>query len=142
MLLLDEHRSVPWTIEREREGERERKKEVRVPLGATKVPVAMADIRAIGRAFFSFFVLSSPGRKKRRKKNYEMFMIDSLSLTSKEGLLSLVYMYPFIDLCFFPVFSKKCCVVVIVCVMSTIIVELWLARPLLRVVNFFLQPIV
>jgi len=59
------------------------------------------------------------------------------SVTSKEGLLSLVYMCPFIGLCFFPVFSKKCCVVVVVCVMSTIIIELWLAQPLLRVVTFF-----
>jgi len=50
-------------------------------------------------------------------------------------------MCPFVDLCFFPVFSKICCVVVVVCVMSTIIIELWLARPLLRVVNFFLLPI-
>jgi hypothetical protein len=37
-----------------------------------------------------------------------------LSLTSKEGLLSLVYMCPFVDLCFFPLFSKICCVVVCV----------------------------
>jgi hypothetical protein len=68
MLLLDEHRSVPWTIEREREKKEKRKKAVGVPLAATKVPVAMADITSIGRAFFSFFVLSSTDRKKRKRR--------------------------------------------------------------------------
>ena len=62
MLLLDEHRSVPWTIERERErGKKEkREKAVGVPLAATKFPVAMADITSIGRGLsFLFFFFPS-----------------------------------------------------------------------------------
>jgi hypothetical protein len=66
MLLLDEHRSLPSTRER-RETTREKKREkgVGVPLAATIVPVAMADITSIGRAFF--FSLSSTDRKKKKE---------------------------------------------------------------------------
>jgi hypothetical protein len=65
--------------EREREKKEKREKAVGVPLAATIVPVAMADIRSIGRRFFPFFLLSSTDSKERKKKNYEMFMTDSLS---------------------------------------------------------------
>jgi len=67
--------------DRKREKKKEkREKAVGVPLAATKFPVAMADITSIGRALFSFFVLHSTDRnKKEKKKNYEMFMTDSLS---------------------------------------------------------------
>ncbi len=98
--------------DRKREKKKEkREKAVGVPLAATKFPVAMADITSIGRALFSFFVLHSTDRKRRRIMKC---LWPILSLTSKEGLLSLVYMCPFVDLCFFPLFSKICCVVVCV----------------------------
>jgi hypothetical protein len=91
MLLLDEHCSLPST----------REKIVDVPLAARIVPVAMANMKSIDRAFSTFVLLSSTDKKERKKKNYEMFMTDSVSDVKRW---------------FVEYLSKICCVVIVVCV--------------------------